>query len=132
LLSSALAVVAAALALQRLRRVEVVGPSMIPTLSPGDRLIVVRGGRLAPGDLVAVRDPERPSRLLVKRLSGIGPQGALVEGDNPAASRDSRHFGPVPLAAVVGRAVYRYHPAADAAALRRGRGPSGSPREDRR
>jgi hypothetical protein len=33
-----------------------------------------------------------------------------VVGDDPAASTDSREFGPVPLDSVVGRIVYRYGP----------------------
>jgi nickel-type superoxide dismutase maturation protease len=121
-LALALALAIAAAVLSRIRRVEVVGPSMMPTFAPGDRLIVVRRGRIAPGDLVALGDPESPSRLLVKRVSGVGPSGVVVEGDNPRASRDSRHFGPVPPAALVGRAVYRYHPPAAAGSIRRGHG----------
>ena len=34
-----------------------------------------------------------------------------VVGDDPGASTDSRTFGPVPVASVLGRAVYRYAPA---------------------
>ena len=68
---------------------------MMPTLAPGDRLLVVRLGRPRPGDLVALRDPDEPARLLVKRIKARGPAGVEVRGDNEAASRDSRVFGPV-------------------------------------
>jgi len=37
----------------------------------------------------------------------------FVLGDNRNNSRDSRHFGPVPLATVKGRADYLYFPAKD-------------------
>jgi signal peptidase I len=37
----------------------------------------------------------------------------FVLGDNRNLSRDSRHFGPVPLATIIGRADYIYWPAKD-------------------
>ena len=92
------------------RRVEVSGDSMRPALQPGDRLLVVRGGPVRTGHVVAVADPRRPARTVVKRVAGRGPQGVMVVGDNPAASTDSRTFGPVAPADVRGRAVYRYFP----------------------
>ena len=93
-----------------LGRVEVVGDSMLPALAPGDRLVVVRGGRAAVGDIVAVIDPRTPARTLVKRVAARRPEGVIVLGDNAAASTDSRVLGPVAEAAIRGRAVYRYHP----------------------
>ncbi len=90
---------------------------MLPSLRPGDRLLVVRPpieGRcgLHPGDVVAVRDPRQPTRVLVKRVSAVHRrQGAIdVVGDAPDSSTDSRTFGSIPVALLVGRAVYRYHP----------------------
>ncbi len=96
----------------RPRRVTVQGDSMRPLLRPGDRLLVVPTGRWRPGEVVALRDPRDPGRLLVKRVLGVeGPDGPLtVIGDNPLASTDSRQFGPVDRRSVVGRAVYRYAP----------------------
>jgi nickel-type superoxide dismutase maturation protease len=98
-----------------LRRLRVSGESMVPTLWPDDRVVVLRGlgplrPAVRPGDLVAVVDPRDPGRIMVKRVAGV--DGGLVEvrGDNEAASTDSRHFGPVAAAAVLGRVVYRYHP----------------------
>lgn len=91
-----------------LRRVEVEGDSMWPTLLAGDRLLVVRRGVARPGALVVVADPRRPARLLVKRVATAGRGSFTVVGDNPSRSTDSRVFGPV--RAVHGRPVYRYHP----------------------
>jgi len=112
----------ALLAVPPIRRVEVTGGSMAPALLPGDRLVVV--GRPAwarltasgrwpvPGEVVAVRDPRVPDRTLVKRVGSVDRHGGTVTvlGD-AATSTDSRTFGPVPRASVLGRAVYRYAPA---------------------
>jgi type IV secretory pathway protease TraF len=62
------------------------------------------------GDVVAVVDPRTPARTLVKRVAESGPGGVTVLGDNPPASTDSRQLGPLPVAAVRGRALYRYFP----------------------
>lgn len=102
---------AAVTALVRLPRVRVEGGSMMPTLDPGDRLLVVP---LPPrrGRLVVVPDPRDPGRVLIKRVAAVAADGRIeVRGDNPAASTDSRHFGPVDAGTVIGRPVYRYHPA---------------------
>jgi len=104
------AVAVAAFVVLRPRRIAVQGHSMEPTLSPGDRLLAVRSRHLRTGDVVAVRDP-RDGRVLVKRIGALGDDGVVVRGDNPAASTDSRSFGPVPGDAVMGKVVRRYAPA---------------------
>jgi len=93
------------------------GDSMQPALSPGDRLLVIR---LRPrvGDVVALRHRDR---TIVKRVAAIDGDAVTVLGDNVDGSTDSRTFGPVPRTSLLGRAVYRYAPAA-----RSGRVPSRS------
>jgi nickel-type superoxide dismutase maturation protease len=88
---------------------------MVPTLFPGDRVIVLRGlgplrARTRVDDLVAVCDPRDPGRLMVKRVAGFDGDRVVVRGDNEAASTDSRHFGAVDRRAILGRVVYRYYP----------------------
>ncbi len=99
------------------RRVEVVGSSMVPALLPGDRLVVLRLPwrsplRPGPGQVVALRDPRRPERILIKRVRSVdrGLGTLEVEGDAREFSTDSRSFGPVSRSAVIGTAVYRYAP----------------------
>lgn len=96
--------------MSRLRTFEVVGQSMEPTLTGGDRLLAVRLGRPRLGEVVVVTDRGAADLEVVKRVIGVTGHGMEVRGDNPAASRDSRHFGPVPHGAVRARVVYRYWP----------------------
>ncbi len=90
--------------------------SMRPTLQPGDRLLVdpaaFRRDPPRVGNLIVVQDPEAAGRWLVKRVGGrTGPERTVfLLGDNPAASRDSRTFGPVSPDTVVGRPWFRYLP----------------------
>ncbi|MFP5326973.1 MAG: S26 family signal peptidase, partial [Acidimicrobiia bacterium] len=95
---------------------------MRPALEPGDRLLVrprrVRTYR--PGEVVAVRDPRDSERVLVKRVILVEPDRSLIVlGDNRDSSSDSLTFGPVPRSHVLGRVVFRYHPAASSPWVRR-------------
>lgn len=107
--AAALVAAVGAARLLTLPRVTVQGPSMLPTLLPGDRLLV-SPGPVRPGRLVVVTHPEEADRLLVKRAEVVQRRHVTVRGDNPSASTDSRHFGPVPRRLVLGRPIYRYAP----------------------
>jgi nickel-type superoxide dismutase maturation protease len=91
-------------------RVEVAGNSMAPALRPGEWYVVRWGARVRSGEVVVARRPDRPDLLLVKRARRRVSGGWWLEGDNPAASDDSRLFGPVPHGLVLGRVVLRYRP----------------------
>jgi nickel-type superoxide dismutase maturation protease len=81
---------------------------MEPTLSEGDWLLVRRTSRVSPGDVVVLERPDRPGLLVVKRIVAGSPSAWWVQGDNPAASDDSRAFGAV--GSVLGRVILRYRP----------------------
>ncbi|HEY2640088.1 MAG TPA: nickel-type superoxide dismutase maturation protease [Streptosporangiaceae bacterium] len=90
-------------------RVAVVEPSMVPTVYPGDWLLVWRGGRIRPGQLVVARHPGKPDLLLIKRAARKLQNGWWLESDSTAAGMvDSRVFGPVPPEFIEGRVVGRY------------------------
>lgn len=91
-------------------RVAVSGPSMLPTLDDGEWWVAVRGARVRPGDLVVVERLGDAPGLAVKRAVRREPSGWWLEGDNHGVSRDSRDFGAVPDAAIVGRLMWRYRP----------------------
>ncbi|KAK3359292.1 peptidase S24/S26A/S26B/S26C [Lasiosphaeria hispida] len=110
------------------------GPSMLPTFELlGQWLVVSRrhrfGRNVEVGDLVAYNIPV-DENVGVKRILGLPgdyimldtpgresqamiqvPQGhCWIVGDNLAASRDSRYFGPVPLALIRGKVVATIKP----------------------
>ena len=111
------------------------GPSMLPTLNlTGDAVLILRwyrrGHAVKPGDLVSFVHPMHRHERAIKRVIGMPgdwvlrdtpgqgegvlvqvPQGhCWVVGDNLGWSRDSRHYGPLPLALVRGRVVARLWP----------------------
>jgi nickel-type superoxide dismutase maturation protease len=86
------------------RRAVVRGPSMSPTLSDGDVVLVSLRARPRPGAVVLVRWAQRPGQLSIKRVIGRHGDGWWVLGDNPDASTDSRHLGTAePVAVVLAR-----------------------------
>jgi len=95
---------------KRVWRVAVAGHSMEPALREGDWLFVLPARRPRGGDVVVVRDPRDGERFLVKRVRSVEGASCVIEGDHERHSTDSRDFGPVPLANVVGRAAFRYAP----------------------
>ena len=91
-------------------RIRIVGPSMEPAMRNGDWWLVLRTSRVRPGDAVLLAHPDRPDLLVVKRVVERRGDGWWVLGDNPQASEDSRRFGPVPDALILGRLLARYGP----------------------
>ena len=94
-------------------RYQVEGESMTPALSPAERVLVNKAaywfGPPKAGDVVVVRDPRQPARLLIKRIEGPAEDESYrVLGDNPDASTDSRAFGPVRREQIVGKVWLRY------------------------
>ena len=96
---------------ERFERFAVEGESMLPAYRPGDWLLVdtrAFAGRMPRvGEVVVARDPRHATRRLIKRVKSVDIHGNIwLEGDNPAASTDSRHFGAVEQ--VIGLVRWRY------------------------
>ena len=87
---------------------------MYPTLSEGDEVLVdLRAydrSRPRPGDVVVAVHPDRPQQRLIKRVSTLEAQGCRLVGDNadPDATTDSRSFGLVPYAKILGKVRARF------------------------
>ncbi|NEB82448.1 nickel-type superoxide dismutase maturation protease [Streptomyces sp. SID14478] len=89
---------------------EVTGPSMVPTLEHGDRLVVQYGARVRAGDVVVLRHPFQQDLLVVKRAAERREGGWWVLGDNAFAGGDSTDYGTVPEDLVLGKVRLRYRP----------------------
>ncbi|WP_149829345.1 nickel-type superoxide dismutase maturation protease [Streptomyces tailanensis] len=89
---------------------EVTGPSMVPTLHHGDRLLVHYGARLRVGDVVVLRHPFQQDLLVVKRIAERRDGGWWVLGDNAYAGGDSTDYGVVPDELVLGKVRFRFRP----------------------
>jgi len=115
------------------------GPSMLPTLAESGEVVIedsisvrLNPEKLQRGELVLLKSPLDPHRIICKRIIGLAgdtlcvdPTGQLapstehvlvpkghiwVVGDNAAESRDSRYYGPVSIALVHGRLFARIWP----------------------
>jgi phage repressor protein C with HTH and peptisase S24 domain len=87
-------------------RVVVSGPSMVPTLRDGDRVLVRRTTRVEPGDIVLARFRDIEHHVIKRAVRRHGT-GWYLESDNPYAGGDSATHG---AGAVVGKVVWRYRP----------------------
>lgn len=80
---------------------KVTGDSMEPTYREGTFLLGSGWARAKQGSVVVVSPPDSfhsiknipKSRKHIKRVRDINEEGIWVEGDNPAASTDSRQYG---------------------------------------
>ena len=117
-----------ALAFLTARRAVVRGPSMFPTLVPGEYVLfdrlAYRRGPPRRGDVVLATDPREPARRIIKRIAGapgervtvdgrtwtLGEGEWLLLGDAPDFSTDGRDFGPVGLQSIHARAWFVYWP----------------------
>ncbi|KAF9270413.1 LexA/Signal peptidase [Marasmius fiardii PR-910] len=115
------------------------GPSMLPTLANEGEIVIedrltyrLWPNSFARGDLLVLKSPLDPNRIICKRVIGLPgdticvdptgekapstehvvvPKGHIwISGDNAAYSRDSREYGPVPMALVHGRLYARVWP----------------------
>jgi len=109
---------------------------MLPTLAEQGEIVIedclthrLNPNGVSRGDLVTLRSPLEPSRIICKRVIGLPgdiicvdptgvkapstehvmiPKGHVwISGDNAAFSRDSRDYGPVSMSLIQARLVAR-------------------------
>ena len=105
---------------------KIVTASMTPAVVPGDFVIVdktyYKHNPPKKGDVILYRYPDDRSKLYIKRIGGLPgdtlklqggdvvvPHGHVFAlGDNAGHSDDSRHYGPIPLTELLGKARQVY------------------------
>jgi len=112
--------------------VVVSGPSMLPTLSSGKKVLVSKAywlvGPIQDGNVIVVKQSPGPDGYIIKRVYKLAgetvdtlnapaswsldrgpftvPDGDVyVLGDNRSVSEDSRRFGPLPVNEILGKVV---------------------------
>lgn len=132
-----------------------VGPSMLPTMNASGDLVLISCHRrysYQRGDVVVAQSITNPRHKVCKRIIAVAhdtftpphshsavtvPAGHVwLQGDNLGNSSDSRVYGPVPLAMVVGRVEAKLWPLSEVGWVERtmrysgleGRGSSGARR----
>ncbi|MGR3275414.1 nickel-type superoxide dismutase maturation protease [Acaryochloris marina NIES-2412] len=92
---------------RRRRRWEVQGRSMLPTLNPGDQVLIhLEAYQLTTpqaGEIVLARHPFQHQLYLIKRIQSVNNNSYFLIGDNAAESTDSRVFHAVSLDCIVGK-----------------------------
>ena len=86
---------------------------MLPTLRPGDRLLVSYRRPVREGGLVVARLADGTvsvKRATERRTTRTGEPAWWLASDNPAEGVDSRHRGPVPESDVIALTVARIWP----------------------
>ena len=86
---------------------------MLPTLRPGDRLVVSYRRAVRDGDLVVARMADGTvsvKRAAERRTTRTGAPAWWLASDNPDEGVDSRHRGPVPEEDVIAVTVARIWP----------------------
>jgi len=86
---------------------------MLPLLKPGETILIdpkaYRRDPPCPGDIVVARHPYHSHLRVVKRVVAEVDNGrCLLAGDNPSESTDSRSFGSVDIAQILGRVTSRF------------------------
>ena len=87
---------------------------MTPSHSDGDLVLVDVDAYLdalpRPGDVVLAKHPFKGGLHIVKRVSRVTEEGRFfLLGDNRLESSDSRGFGALRLAQIVGKIIGRAH-----------------------
>lgn len=95
---------------RRRRRIIVRDVSMLPTLMPGDTVLVAMGAPVKVGDIAIAVHPAKPDTLIIKRVQETFFDGGVyLISDNAKepSARDSRHFGVFAREQIVGHVTSR-------------------------
>jgi nickel-type superoxide dismutase maturation protease len=85
----------------------VAGASMLPTLAPGDYVVVdTRDAQNVELEAIVVAIEPGQKTIVIKRVRSRGDSAFYLGSDNPNEGRDSRHFGSVSADNLIGAVVF--------------------------
>jgi len=87
---------------------------MLPLLQPGDEILIDPHAytKLLPqiDDIVVTVHPWQKNLTIVKRIAALDSQERYwLLGDNPQRSTDSRHWGTIELADIIGKVTSQFY-----------------------
>lgn len=92
-------------------RFHVTGNSMLPTLHHGEDVLVhpiPKTAKIFPGEIVICRHPFKPQIRMIKRVTEAFYDGSCyVLSDNTSEGSDSRSFGVLDRALIIGKVTSR-------------------------
>jgi len=92
-------------------RFHVTGNSMLPTLRHGEDVLVYpvsRTAKIFPGEIIICRHPTKPQIRMIKRVTEAFYDGSCyVLSDNTSEGSDSRSFGVLDRALILGKVTSR-------------------------
>ena len=96
--------------LGRRKRFKVTGRSMLPTLQPGEEILLnpyaYRKSLPRVDEIAVLAHPYYPDTIVVKRIVALDRDGrCFLLGDNQPESTDSRHWGGINYQDLLGRAT---------------------------
>lgn len=97
----------------RKKRLRVVGRSMLPSLKPGEEILidssVYRKSSPQVDDIVVIFHPHKPKIIIIKRIISILKDGSyFLQGDNSAESQDSRDWGTINRTQILAKVTHRF------------------------
>jgi nickel-type superoxide dismutase maturation protease len=84
-------------------RFKVEGESMMPSLFPGDEVLVCSWLKGRVGDTIVFK---KEAKTMIKRIARITGNSIHVKGENPQKSTDSCEFGGILKGQIIGRVIW--------------------------
>ena len=98
--------------LRRRKRLKIEGESMLPLLQSGDEILFApyayKKSKPQVKDIIVALHPLQSNLTIVKRIKEIEGDRYFIVGDNLQSSTDSRQWGKIGLANIIGRVTSKF------------------------